>query len=221
MARRPARPGGSSPRRGRPARRATPSSLARTRSQIKRREEEELAAQIRTSLAKGIQGFAVKSMNSLAEMGPAWTGEFSASWGFAPEGMIPSTPGTTGKIHRYNKNDVTLRDVTRYLKDGYDRFVIVNTSEHAAIAVDEEEALFFPPKNAPIPIKPPVQEGWGRPEDPHLRFQMRTFPKINKETGIEEEPTSMITAEKYWYQTYLKGGHLQNDLNIGFRAFMD
>ena len=218
MARRPAGSGGSSPRRGRPARRATPSRLARTRSQIKRREEEELAAQIRTSLAKGIQGFAVKSMNSLAEMGPAWTGEFSASWGFVPEGMTPSTPGTTGKVHRYNKNDVPLRDVARYLRDGYEKFVIANTSEHAAIAIDEEEAYFFP--STPLPIKPPVQEGWGRPEDPHLRFQMRTLPKVDRD-GTEEEPTSMITAEKYWYQTYLKGGHLQNDLNIGFKAFMD
>lgn len=218
MARRPARPGGSSPRRGRPARRATPSSLARTRSQIKRREEEELAAQIRTSLAKGIQGFAVKSMNSLAEMGPAWTGEFSASWGFAPEGMTPSTPGTTGKIYRYSKSDVPLRDVTRYLRDGYTKFIIANTSEHAAIAIDEEEAFFFP--STPLPIKPPVQEGWGRPEDAHLRFQMRTSPKISRD-GTEEEPTSMITAEKYWYQTYLRGGHLQNDLNIGFKPFMD
>ena len=30
----------------------------------------------------------------------------------------------------------------------------------------------------------------------------------------------MITAEKYWYQTYVKGGALQNDLNIGFKAFL-
>jgi hypothetical protein len=31
----------------------------------------------------------------------------------------------------------------------------------------------------------------------------------------------MITAEKYWYQKYTKGGELQNDLNIGFKAFSD
>ena len=169
-------------------------------------------------MAKGIQGFAVKSMNSLAQAGPAWTGEFSASWGFAPAGMTPSTPGSTGEIHRYTKNDVTLRDVTAYLKDGRDRFVIVNTSEHAALATDEEEGYFFP--STPLPIKPPVEEGWGRPDTTHLRFQMRSSPKISKETGEYEEPTSMITAEKYWYQTYVKGGALQNDLNIGFKAFL-
>lgn len=217
MAKRPARPGGSSPRRRRPAGRAKPSNLARTRSQVEKQAEEELAAQLRKQLAKGIQGFAIKSMNTLAEIGPAWTGEFSASWGFAPEGMTPSTPGTTGKVHRYNKNDVSLRDVTRYLKDGYTRFNIVNTSEHAAIAIDEEEALFFP--QTPLPIKPPVEEGWGRPEDPHLRFQIRQTPKIDKD-GNEEEPTSMITAEKYWFQTYKNGGGLQNDLNIGFKPFV-
>jgi hypothetical protein len=221
VARRPARPGGSSPRRGRPARRATPSRLARTRSQVAKQNLEELEKVAQEALAKGIQGFAVKSMNSLAEMGPAWTGEFSASWGFAPEGMTPYTPGTTGKIYRYSKSDVPLRDVVRYLKDGHTKFIIGNTSEHAAIAIDEEDALFFPPKSFPQPIKPPVEEGWGRPEDPHLRFQIDPFPKIDKETGVELQPYSQITAEKYWYQTYLRGGHLQNDLNIGFKAFMD
>jgi hypothetical protein len=180
---------------------------------------EEVARKLRTQLAKGIQGFAVKSMNSLAEAGPAWTGEFSASWGFAPEGMTPSTPGTTGQVHKYTKNDVTLRDVTTYLKDGRDRFIITNTSEHAALATDQEEGYFFP--STPLPIKPPVEEGWGRPDDAHLRFQMRSDPKIDKETGENEEPTSMITAEKYWYQTYTEGGALQNDLNIGFKAFSD
>jgi len=218
VARRPARPGGSSPRRGRPARRATPSRLARTRSQVAKQNLEELEKVAQEALAKGIQGFAVKSMNSLAEMGPAWTGRFSASWGFAPEGAVLLTPGTEGKIYRYTKNDVPLRRVIEYLKEGHTKFVIGNTSEHAAIAIDEEEAFFFP--STPLPIKPPVQEGWGRPEDAHLRFQMRTSPKISRD-GTEEEPTSMITAEKYWYQTYLRGGHLQNDLNIGFKAFMD
>lgn len=216
MAKRPARPGGSSPRRGRPAKRATPSNLARTRSKVQKQAEEELAAQLRKQLAKGIQGFAIKSMNTLAEIGPAWTGEFSASWGFAPEGMTPWTPGTTGKVHRYNKNDVSLMDVTRYLKDGYTRFNIVNTSEHAAIAIDEEEAFFFP--ETALPVKPPVEEGWGRPIDPHLRFQIRKTPKVDRD-GNEEEPTSMITAEKYWFQTYKNGGGLQNDLNIGFKPF--
>lgn len=200
-------------------RRATPAQQARNLRGIEKRKAEELVKKLRTQLAKGIQGFAVKSMNSLAEAGPAWTGEFSASWGFAPEGVTPSTPGTTGQIYRYTKNDVTLRDVTTYLKDGRDRFVIVNTSEHAAIATDQEESYFFPP--TPLPIKPPVKEGWGRPDTAHLRFQMRSSPKISKETGENEEPTSMITAEKYWYQTYTKGGELQNDLNIGFRAFSE
>jgi hypothetical protein len=205
------------PRRS--ARRATPAQQARTLRQAEKRKAEELVKKLKTQLAKGIQGFAVKSMNSLAQAGPAWTGEFSASWGFAPAGVTPSTPGSTGEIYRYTKNDVTLRDVTAYLKDGRDRFVIVNTSEHAALATDEEEGYFFP--STPLPIKPPVEEGWGRPDTPHLRFQIRSSPKMDKGTEGYEEPTSMITAEKYWYQKYTKGGELQNDLNIGFKAFSD
>lgn len=215
-----ARRSGGSGRR--PARRQTSAQLARTRSAVARRNLEELEKVARDALARGIQGFAVRAMNSLAQKGPAWSGEFSASWGFAPEGMTPSTPGTTGQIYRYGKKDVTFNDVSRYLKDGYTRFTIVNTSDHASFATDEEEGVFWRPRSFKTSIKPPVEEGWGRPDDIHFRYQFRRSPRMitdRYDKPVEAYPTSSITAEQDWYTNYLKGGELQNDLNIGFRPF--
>lgn len=174
--------------------------------------EKSIANQMRRdaerALARGIQEFAVKSMNSLAQEGPAWTGEFSASWGFAPEGRTPETPGTTGRIYKYTRNDVPVRDVQRFIRDGVTRFSIVNTSPHAAIATDEEEAMFRPPSDFPAPIGDVVAFGTSRPSTEHLRYQIRY------EEG--EDVTSQITAEKDWFTTYLKGGGLQQDLATGF-----
>ena len=188
--------------------RATPKQLARIRSTIARRQAEEFEAQIQDSLARGIQNFAVRSMNSLAQEGPAWTGEFSASWGFAPAGRTPNTPGITGRIYKYTKNDVRFYDVRRFIKEGISQFNIVNTSPHAAIAADEEESMFFPPKYQRNPIKTPVELGTKRPDDVHLRYQIayREGDKI----------TSQITAERDWFTTYLKAGGLQKDLTTGF-----
>jgi hypothetical protein len=169
----------------------------------------EIKKEINDKLARGLQEFAVRSMNSLAEKGPAWSGEFSASWGFAPVGQVPNTPGTTGRVYRYTKNDVTFYEVKRYLNNGYTRFNIVNTSEHAAIAIDEEEAMFAPPPYQPAPIGDVVKFGSSRPSDEHLRWQIR-------DDNMEEDVTSQITAKKDWYQDYLRGGGLQKDLNSGF-----
>ena len=169
----------------------------------------EIKKEINDKLARGLQEFAIRSMNSLAEKGPAWSGEFSASWGFAPEGRTPNTPGTTGRVYRYTRNDVTINEVKRYLKNGYTRFSIVNTSEHAAIAIDEEEAMFAPPPYQPAPIGDVVKFGSSRPSDEHLRWQIR-------DDNMEEDVTSQITAEKDWYQNYLRGGGLQKDLTVGF-----
>lgn len=199
------------------ARRQTPVQRARTRSQAESILSRESEKVINKALARGVQEFAVRSMNSLAQAGPAWSGEFSASWGFAPAGVTPNTPGTTGRIYRYTRNNVPVRDVERYIRDGVTRFNIVNTSPHAAIAVDQEEALFYPAPGGPI--KEPVQEGWGRPKDEHMRYQIGQSPRSARNPRYEgelEEPNSQITAEKDWFQTYLRGGGLQQDLTVGF-----
>ena len=190
------------------AKRSTPKKQAKLLSSIAKRKAQELESELQDSLARGIQNFAVKAMNSLAQEGPAWTGEFSASWGFAPAGRISNTPGTTGKIYKYTKNDAPVRDIKRFLKDGVSKFNIVNTSPHAAIATDEEESYLAPPSDQPDPIKIPLEFGTERPDDSHLRYQIRY--------REGDKITSQITAEKDWFTTYLKAGGLQKDLTAGF-----
>jgi len=171
----------------------------------------DLERDARRKLARGIQEFAIRSMNNLAEAGPAWTGEFSQSWVFTAEGGSAQSPTAGAKIGigKYNRNDVPVRQVEQYLKQGRSRFQLVNTSEHAAIAIDEQESMFAPPPDQPDPVKIPVKFGTGRPDQEHLRWQLG-----NREG---EEITSQITAEQDWFTTYLKGGQLQRDLGDGVR----
>lgn len=190
------------------ARRATPKQLAATRKQIERSLGEQMKKDALRATARGIQEFAVQSMNTLAQQGPAWSGEFSASWGFAPEGVTPNTPGTTGRIYKYTKNDVPIREVERYINDGVTRFSIVNTSPHANIAIDAERAVFK--NDGKIPLK--EQEfGEGR-EQPSLRYE------IGATVGPDSDSSASRTAEEDWYLTYLLGGGLQKDLGNGFSA---
>lgn len=195
----------------RPARRVSPRQAAKFQTAAEKSIANQIRRDAEKKLARGIQEFAVKSMNTLAQEGPAWTGEFSASWGFAPEGRVPQTPGTTGKIYKYTKNDVPVRDVERFIRDGVTRFNIVNTAPHAGIATDQEEGKFMPPAEHPAPIGDVVKFGTGRPRDEHLRWQI---------TDVADRPgedvTSQITAEKDWFSTYVQGGGLQQDLSTGF-----
>lgn len=190
--------------------RATPRQRAATARAIEKSKLAEVARDSLRVVARGVQEFAVLSMNTLAESGPAWSGEFSASWGFGPAGTTPKTPGTKGSVYVYNKNNVSVREIEKNLKNGVENWVIVNTSPHASIAIDEEESIFIPIGE---PVKAPVQEG-SRPDEPHLRpFLM---PSDNSKR------TAVITAEPFWFQNYIKGGFLQRDLSkgiaLGFQA---
>lgn len=193
------------PRR-RPARRQTAAQLARLRAGIEKSAAEEIRRDVNKKLARGIQEFAVRSMNSLAQEGPAWTGQFSASWGFAPEGRTPNTPGTTGRIYKYTKNDVPVRDVERFVRGGVTRFSIVNTSPHAAIAIDEEKGVFKNDGSTPLKER---ELGSGR-DQPSLRYD------IGEIVTQESESSASRTADPDWYATYLLGGGLQKDLSAGF-----
>lgn len=147
-------------------------------------------------------------MNELSQRGPAWTGEFSASWGFAPEGRTPNTPGTTGRVYRYTGNDVPVRDVERYLKDGIERFSISNTAEHAGIAIDQDTGTFRPYGSS---IKK-RELGTGR-DQPSLRYDIGA--SFN---GREEDAPASRTAKEDWFIDYLQGGGFQKDLGAGFSS---
>ena len=188
------------------ARRVSSRQAARFQAAAEKSIANQMRRDVEKRLARGIQEFAVRSMNTLAQEGPAWTGEFSASWGFAPEGRTPNTPGTTGRIYKYTKNDVPVRDVERFVRDGATRFSIVNTSPHAAIAIDEEKGVFKNDGSTPLKER---ELGSGR-DQPSLRYD------IGEIVTQESESSASRTADPDWYATYLLGGGLQKDLSAGF-----
>lgn len=197
------------------ARRQTPREAASLSRAIAKSLATEAAKDARKALAKSIQEFAIKSMNGLAQAGPAWTGEFSQSWVFVSENEPAQslTAGGSIGIGKYGRQDAPLQKIESALKNKKYRFQIVNTSPHAAIAIDEEEAMFAPPKDQPDPIKVPVQYGIGRPDQEHPRWQIKDI----SNAGPDDEITSQITAERDWFTTYTKGGQLQKDLSDGVR----
>lgn len=191
------------------AKRQTPVQLTRNRSQAQNILSRETEKRVNRALARGVQEFAIRSMNSLAQAGPAWSGEFSASWGFAPAGRTPITPGVTGGIYRYTRNDVPVRDVERYISDGVTRFSVVNTAPHADIAIDKEKSVFRA-------IGDPVKEqefGTGRPA-PGYRYDINSVDTSNM-TGRPSKGASR-TAPQDWFEDYTQGGGLQTDLSTGF-----
>ena len=173
----------------------------------------QLMKNINRKIAQGIQQFAVTSMNALVEVGPAWSGEFSASWRFVPEGGDPGEPGQDGKIYAYSKKDVRVTTIEKYIKAGVTKFQIINTAPHANIAIDAEVGVLrrdlAEARGWPEPLKDP-ELGDGR-NNPDLRFQIG-----GAFSGSFDEAPASRTAEPDWYYTYVLAGGLQRDLGRGF-----
>jgi hypothetical protein len=172
-----------------------------------------LAKDINRAIARGVQGAALQVMNGLVEAGPAWSGEFSASWRFVPYGESGGGAGPAGGVYKYTKKNLIITTVERYINSGINKFQFVNTSDHANIAIDLEESVFI---HKGSPVKPNQFTGW-RPtnengdQTPHLRGDLdgATF-----HDGTEGSATAPLD----WYITYTKGGGLSVDLGRGFSA---
>ena len=173
----------------------------------------ELQKKINRALARGIQSAAIDVMNGLSEAGPAWSGEFSASWRFVPEGQAGGEPGPAGSVYQYSKKDLRITTVERYIKNGVSRFEFTNTSDHANIAIDGEQDTFVQKGE---PIKPNIFTGW-RPADengdqvPSLRGDLES-------ATFHDGAPGTATAPLDWYVTYTQGGGLTINLERGFSA---
>ena len=178
---------------------------------IAKRDQEESERIQRRKIAQGIQSAAITIMNELAQVGPAWSGEFSASWGFAPAGVTPATPGTKGRVYRYNKNNLRVYDVERYMKMNITKFEITNTATYASYATDQEVGSFNRDyAENPVPVGRFLVLGEER-DNPSYRHQVgEPF------SGSFSESGATATAEEDWYYIYVEGGGLQRDLDKGF-----
>jgi hypothetical protein len=200
------------------ARRARAGQSARNLAAVQRREFLQAERDLRRLVARSVQEFAIRSMNGLAEAGPAWTGEFASSWGFAPAGQTPqiSEAKSASGIKKYTKNDAPVRKIEGYLDKNISKFNIVNTSDHAEEAVDGKRARFIRFDNDPIKDSNSIELGDGR-DNPSLR------PEIGGPfSGSLEEAPAARTAKSGWFETYISGGPLQRDLVAGVEfAFRD
>jgi hypothetical protein len=173
---------------------------------------------INRAIAKGIQGAAVEITNGLVDAGPAWSGEFSASWDVVVEGQSGAPPRDKGRIYRYTKRNFPLSRYEKALNSGRSSFQVVNSAPHAGIAIDQDLAIYTHPNDSD-PLKDPIEFGF-RPMDadgeqePSLRYDVSMW-------HSNEKPNAMITAEPDWYYTYTEGGALKKDLgrgvSIGFK----
>lgn len=199
-------------------RRRSAAQTAALNRAIFRSEQGEFAKQLRREIASGIQSAAIEIMNGLVEVGPAWTGKFSASWRFIPKNGDPGGPGPDGQIYRYTKNDLPIYTVERYMRGGgtgkgtqitsVKEFQIVNTAPYANSAIDAEMDYFIRPDEG-YPLKDP--ELGDERNNPSLRWDIG-----GSFSGRFEEAPASRTAEPDWYGTYIYGGGLQRDLGRGF-----
>jgi hypothetical protein len=180
----------------------------------------DLQGQINKAVAKAVQQVAVEVTNGLAQAGPAWSGSFSSAWDVVIPGGAASPPRKEGSVYSYNKRNFPLSRYERVLnsKVGSDmiRFEITNSSPYAGIAIDEEEGLFFA---IGTPIKPVIERGFRRKDGGGMQdFGLRPDIAIGY---TREDPNASITAPKFWFQTYTRGGQLsfnvRRGVEIGFR----
>jgi hypothetical protein len=172
-----------------------------------------LMKDINKVVASGVQNAAIEITNGLVDVGPAWSGEFSASWDVVGPGQSASSPRGKGRIYRYDKRNFPLSRFEKAIEKGVKQFEVVNSAPHAAIAIDGEEAIFIHPNDSD-PLKDPVEFGFrpkdaGGEQEPSFRYD------ISMGYDDSSKPNSMITAERDWLATYAVGGGLSRDLGRG------
>jgi len=164
-----------------------------------------LVTDIEDKVLNGARNAAVRTMNSLAQNGPAWTGAFSSAWYTLPdEKSSGSGPRSSGSIYRYTLKNVPIG---RFKKGQsvFNLYKIVNTSSYASIALDLDPFVYASKGfNYGDPIKAVVDSG------------------LRKEGGKRGEITGSkgnnnSTASFNWYKTYAKGGGLKKDFKLGLK----
>ena len=159
-----------------------------------------LVDEIKDTVVQAAREASVQIMNSLAEQGPVWSGQFSSAWYAVPEGQAPGGPRATGRIYKYDLRNVPARKFSAQNKT---YFQIVNGAAHAGIAMDMEESTFLAQSG---PILPGRIENGRRPK----------APATSRRGAIGSgESKARRTAPLDWYETYVQGGGLQRDLGLG------
>ena len=158
-----------------------------------------LVRDIKEATIRGAAEAAVQIMNDLVKVGPAYTGDFSASWYTIAPGKSPGAPRNSTGLYNY-----TLRNVpkTKFKTTGL--YSIVNASTYADVAMDL------------VPYMPPKQKL------PERVVQTKEITTGNRPKGAKRGEVSGVgkatrTAPTDWWTTYGRGGGLQSSFGKGFR----
>lgn len=206
---------------GRKARKQTPRQRAGIARSIASRGLQSVAArglarQLNQKLALGFRELAVLTVNELVEVGPGWSGAFAASWDVVPDGAEPRATRNHGSDSLYNYTAANF-PASRFfnaLESGKLKFSIVNSSPHAAEAIDMTKAKFERPPSEPIKMNT-LELGDGR-NNPSFRYEIG-----GSFDGLLEDAPAARTAEPDWFYLYAEGGGLngaiKHGLEIGFK----
>jgi len=158
-----------------------------------------LVRDIKEATIRGAANAAVEIMNDLVKAGPAYTGDFSASWYTVAPGKSAGAPRNATGLYNY-----TLRNVPKTKFKSTGLYSIVNTSAHADVAMDL--VAYTPPKEE-LPKRVVTSKDIVTGERPKgaTRGQVSGAGKATR------------TAPADWWITYGRGGGLDISLGKGFR----
>ncbi len=157
-----------------------------------------LIKDIEDATLEGARTACVQIMNDLVEAGPAYSGEFSASWYAVAPGKAPGNPRSSTGLYKY-----TLRNVpkTKFKTTGL--YTILNTSPYAAEAMDL------------VPYSKPTErleerKVLSKTIEPGKRSPGDTRGQVVGDGG------STSSAPADWWSTFGLGGPLTKSIGKGF-----
>jgi len=157
---------------------------------------------IRQKTNKTVRTVARNIVNGLAEAGPVWSGEFRDSWvavSASGNGRIPAS-------YPYKLSDIPELPVTKREMNRVTKFIIINETSYAMIALDLASS-------ASDPFKNPGSE----PEGDVVATGLR--PKGGRRGDVVSgKGNNRSTAPLDWYRVFVGGGKMQRALKRGITA---
>lgn len=169
----------------------------------------QVSERIKTKINNAARNAAVAIMNSLAEKGPAYSGDFRDSWQaliLGGHGIGQSKAGS----YPYSLSDVPRIKITIKAMQRVSIIEILNTSPYALAAMDLVPGKWRKPKGE-SPIGG-IDFGvmFGRREKsnaPTFRWE------ITQQSRSLDGANALITAKQDWYENYIRGGEMSADVS--------
>lgn len=156
----------------------------------------------RQKINKTVRTVARNIMNDLADAGPVWGGEFRDSW--VAKSM--ATGAEVPAVYPYKLKDIPELPITKREMARVTKFVILNQTQYAMVALDLEA-----PKDGQKFVFP----GYGPIGDIVSRG---TRPEGGKRGDVRGSGNNRSTAPLDWYLAFVGGGKMQRATKRGITA---